>query len=70
MHRVDDEPTVFIQPANAAIFARLKAAIGGFTGEFVEMHALDQMMEKKVPKAMTGRPLSQTEAAELLNRMG
>ena len=69
VHRVDDAPTVFLQNADAAVFARLKAAITGFPGTFVEIHALDQKTEKKVPKTMVGRVLSQTEAAMLLNRL-
>jgi hypothetical protein len=67
---IDGAPRVFIQEANAGIYARLKASIAGHQGEFAEMHQLDEKTAKTVPKKMIGRGLSQEEAQALLARMG
>ena len=70
VHTIDDAPAVFIQDARALIYARLAASCAGLPGTFLEAHALDAKTARKVPKAMTGRVLSQKEAAALLRRLG
>ena len=69
VHEIGGERRVFIQEAGSLIFARLHAAIAGFTGTFVETHRLDAAMAKKVPKKLIGRTLSAHEAAALLGRL-
>ena len=59
-----------IQSADAMIFARLRAAIGGFKGTFVEAHPLDAKTAKRIPKRMIGRSISVAEAAALIQRLG
>jgi hypothetical protein len=51
------------------IFARLNALIGGIGGTFVEAHQLDVKIAAKVPKRMTGRTLTLSEAGKLLARL-
>jgi hypothetical protein len=58
--------TVFIQPAGALGEARLRAAIAGIEGEFLEGHELDDKMTKKMPKELIGKPLTRRQAAALL----
>ena len=43
--------------------------IDGFGGTFVEAHALDAKLAKKIPKAMIGRTLTADEAARLLDKL-
>lgn len=69
VHTIDNAPAVFIQDASSLIYARLAASRAGFDGTFVEAHEMDAKMARKVPKKMTGRALSQGEAAILLKRM-
>ena len=57
----DGKRRIFIQEANAMIFARIKASIAGFEGQPVEAHKLDATRARKVPKKMIGRALSNDE---------
>lgn len=66
----DDEPIVYLQEANTAMYARLAALRAGLTGEYREVHELDAKMARKVPKTMIGRMLNQLEIADLLRRLG
>ena len=50
VHQVGGERRVRIQSADAMIFARLRAAIGGFKGTFIEAHPLDAKTAKRIPK--------------------
>jgi glycine cleavage system pyridoxal-binding protein P len=43
--------------------------IDGFGGTFVEAHALDPKLAKKIPKRMIGRTLTLDGAAALLDRL-
>jgi hypothetical protein len=38
VHEIDGKRRIFIQEAGALIFARLRAGIAGFEGEFIEAH--------------------------------
>ena len=69
VHDIDGERRVRIQEAGALIFARLHAAIDGFTGTFVEAHALDNATAAKVPRRVIGEMLNAGEAAALLDRI-
>ena len=69
VHELDGERIVRIQEGGALIFARLSAMIDGFGGTFIEAHALDAKLAKKVPKRMIGRALTMSEAAALLDRL-
>src|SRR5438045_541928 len=51
VHEVDGARVV-MKGSGALIYARLHAARIGFTGTFVEAHALDQKTAKKLPKRM------------------
>ena len=70
MHEIDGERRVMIRDDNALIFARLRAAMNGFGGSFIEAHALDVKLAKKIPKRMIGKALTASEAAVLLDRLG
>ena len=70
VHQVGGERRVRIQSADAMIFARLRAAIGGFKGTFIEAHPLDAKTAKKIPRKLIGRSLTVTEAAALIQRLG
>lgn len=52
------------------IFAKVKAAIDGFTGTFVEAHELDARSARKIPRTMIGRTLTARQATALLKRLG
>ena len=67
VHDVDGARVVRIEESHALIFAQLNAMKDGFGGSFVEAHALDTEMAKKIPKAMIGRTLTMDEAAALLD---
>lgn len=66
VHDIDGKKVVWIQDAGDKIFARMKAGLAGLTGDFVEIHELDEKTARKVPAKMTGRVLSQREAKALL----
>ena len=57
-----------IREDSTLIFAKVKAAIYGFGGTFVEAHQLDASTARKVPRKMIGRALTADEAAALLDR--
>jgi hypothetical protein len=58
------ERSVFLQAANAAIFAMMHSAIAGHEGgKPIEIHELDAKMTRKIPKRMIGRVLQLTEAS-------
>jgi len=59
-----------IRDDGALIYARLRAAMNGFGGSFIEAHALDARLTKKIPKRMIGKALTAREAAALLDRLG
>lgn len=63
------EPRVFIADTAGEI-GMLKASMAGMKGRPVEIHMLDQKTERKIPKAMLGRALSQREAKALLKKIG
>jgi hypothetical protein len=69
VHQVGREKRVFIQEAGAPLSARLKAAIAGHGGDYVEHHALDAKTAAKIPKGAIGRVLGQAEAQALLDRI-
>lgn len=70
VQEIEGERRVFIQEAGSLIFARLRAAIAGLGGKFVEAHVLDDKRAQRVPKKMIGRALSDREAYALLDRIG
>jgi hypothetical protein len=49
---------VFIQEASALIYARLRASLAGFGGEFIEAHELDAERAQNAPAKMIGRSRS------------
>jgi hypothetical protein len=52
------------------IHARLKAALADLDGgEFAEGHELDAKMERRIPKSLIGRRLSQAQAHKLLAKL-
>jgi|GEM_PF-6148262 len=51
-HSRDLALAVRIQPGGALIFARLRAAMDGFGGAFIEAYALDAKLARKVPRKM------------------
>jgi hypothetical protein len=69
VHAIDGQRRVFLQEADAGIFARLKASIAGHPGKFAEMHQLDEKTAKKVPKKLIGRTLTQEEVSMVLDRL-
>jgi hypothetical protein len=70
VHDIDGERRVMIRDDGPLIYARLRAAIDGFGGTFIEAHVLDAKTAKKIPKRMIGRALTASEAAALLDRLG
>jgi hypothetical protein len=70
VHSHNGQARVFLQEGAHMTFARIKASVTGHEGEFVEAHELDKKLERKIPKKMRGRVLSQKEATELLERLG
>jgi hypothetical protein len=69
VHERGGERRVRIQWADALVFARLRAAIGGFKGTFLEAHRLDEKTARKIPRKMIGRALTAHEAAALIQRL-
>jgi hypothetical protein len=65
----DDDITLFIQPAETLVYARLKASIAGIEGEYKEGYELDAKTAKRVPKAQIGKILSRTQATALLKKL-
>jgi hypothetical protein len=67
VHEIDGKPQVFIENASSLIYARMNLTSRGVDPDtFKEAHELDGKTARKVPKAMTGRALSQREAKALL----
>ena len=69
VREIDGERRVTIREDHALIFASIRASMDGFKGKFVEAHALDETMAKRIPRKMIGRPLTMDEAAALLDRL-
>jgi len=66
-----DHIQVLIQPASTLIHARVHAGLAGMdNNHFIEGHELDAKTERRVPKTMIGRRLSQREAKKLLVSFG
>jgi hypothetical protein len=63
------EPRVFIADSGGEI-GMLKASMAGMEGRPAETYMLDEKTERKIPKAMIGRALSQREAKALLKKIG
>ncbi len=51
------------------MYARLKSAIAGFDGNFVEAIELDDNRARRVPKKPIGRALDLKEANALIKRL-
>ena len=67
VHEFDGKRRIYIQEARSLFFARRRASRAGFDeGTFVEAHALDAKIAKKIPKAWIGRILSPSEVSALL----
>jgi hypothetical protein len=61
---------VVIQPAHSLIAARLRVAVAhDLIESFREGHELDPKTAKKVPKNYVGKPLSATQAKNLLAKL-
>ena len=70
-YRHNNQISVVIVPGASVIHARMRAALADLgEGTFTEGHELDRKTEKRVPKAMIGRRLSQDEAKRLLAKFG
>ena len=69
VHRNGADPVMAIFSASHLAAARLKAAVAGVGGDFVEAHELGDKIGRKVPKDLIGRALTLKEAQELLNRL-
>jgi len=68
-YRHNNQISVVAEPGASPIHARMRASLSGLDqGEFTEAHELDRKW--RVPKAMTGRRLSQAEAKKLLAKFG
>jgi hypothetical protein len=66
-YRHNNQIAVVIEPGASLMHARLRAGLAGLDeGTYTEGHELDRQTEKRVPKAMIGRRLSQEEAKRLL----
>ena len=61
--------TLFIQPAEIIVYARIKAAIAGPMGEYQEGYELNATMARKVPKKLIGKPLNQKQANALVKKL-
>jgi hypothetical protein len=66
-YRHNNQISVVIEPGASLVHARMRAALAGLgEGTFTEGHELDAKTERRVPKAIIGRRLSQDEAKRLL----
>ena len=66
-YRHNNQIAVVIEPGASLVHARMLSALAGLgRGTFTEGHELDPKTEKRVPKGMIGRRLSQDEAKRLL----
>ena len=66
-YRHNNQIAVVIEPGASIVHARMRANLAGLgEGTFTEGHELDGKTEKRVPKAMIRRRLSQDEAKRLL----
>jgi hypothetical protein len=70
VHRRNGETFVMIVRAHSDAHARLKAALDGLEGVFVECHSLDFDMAWKVPETLIGKVLSPQQAQALLKKIG
>jgi hypothetical protein len=70
LYKDGDTTSVFVSEASSLVHASMKAGIAGTPGKFTEGHVLDPRTANKVPKGMTGRPLSLKEAQELVEMLG
>jgi len=70
-YRHNNQVSVVIELGASVVHARMQAALAGSDeGTFTEGHELDPKTEKRVPRAMIGRRLSQDEAKRLLAEFG
>jgi hypothetical protein len=70
-YRHNNQICVVIEPGDSLIHARMRASLAGLgEGTFTEGHELDSKTQKRVPKGMIGRRLSQDEAKRLLAKFG
>ena len=64
-YQIDGKILVVIQPGKSLVHARMKVALASLGATYIDGHELDDKKAVKVPKTMTGRPLSRNEAAKL-----
>jgi hypothetical protein len=69
VYRRGSKTEIVIQPAAHVIMARMKLAIAGYKGDYLECHQLDRKTARKIPEKFIGKPLSRKQADDLLTKL-
>jgi len=69
-HREGEDPHIMVVEASALLMARLRASIAGLKGGYAEGYQLSPSMARKVPKRLTGRPLSKARGRRAVKSAG
>lgn len=69
VHHDGDDRHVMLARSASLGHAQLAARIARLPGQYAEGHVLDAKRERRVPKALVGRPLSGAEVERLLDRL-
>ena len=69
VYRRGSKREILIQSAAHLMMARMKVAMAGYKGAFIECQQLDAQTAHKIPQKYLGKPLTRKQAEDLLRKL-